>query len=109
MEDPEGYMERRVFERTPSNVQVKFYYGYSVYFGTITNCSESGMFVRTNKIFFPLHTHSKFELFILCNNKVLKLPVKVIRIEKMDGICYGMGVELQDITENYLELLCSVR
>lgn len=109
MENMERYMQERVFERIPSNVQVKFYYGYSVYFGTITNCSESGIFVRTNKIFFPLHLHSRFELFVLFNNKVLKVPVKVGRIEKVDGIYYGMGVELLDITENYLEFLCSVR
>ncbi len=94
------YVQRRDCERIESNIQVKFFYGNSVYFGTATNISENGMFVRTKTILFPLT--SQFEVLILSNNSLLKIPVKVIRLETTCDLNYGMGVEILNTPIDYL-------
>lgn len=100
-------MQRRAYERKPSNVKTKFFLGNSVYFGTITNFSENGLFVDTKDIYFPLR--SRFEIFIPSSGEVLKLPVEVRRLAETGDIHYGMGVELLDPPQNYLEFMDSLR
>ena len=108
MRNPEQFLERRTFKRIQSNIPVKFYYGNSVYFGTLTNFSDSSMFVSTNKILFPLH--SQCEIFIpSINNESLKISAKVIRLADTDGYYNGMGVHLLNVPKDYLAFQESFR
>jgi hypothetical protein len=109
MEKQDKNIRRRSFERVISNVPVKFFYGNSVYFGIVKNFSDNGMLISAKKIIFPLHVHLQIELLSPFNNEILVFPVRVSRLIKEDGICNGMGVELLNVTGNYLEIINSLR
>jgi hypothetical protein len=101
MGNTEQFPERRAFKRIPANIPVKFFYGSSVYFGTVKDFSENSMFVSTNRILFPLH--SKLEIFVpSIHHGALKLSVKVARLAKTDGYYNGIGVQLLNETEENL-------
>lgn len=76
-------------------------------FGTITNISANGMFIRSQKMSFPFD--SQFEICITLKEEVLKVCVKVNRITKSSGYYDGIGVELLNPTQKYLELVDSLK
>ena len=97
-----GFMHKRASERFPANVDVKFFCGNMFYSGIVTNFSQHGMFIRTMQC---LPFESKFEIFFHVNEEILKVPVKVSRIEKTEGFYDGMGVNLLKHPQKYLEYL----
>ena len=99
-------MQKRVYDRLPANVDVKFFYGNMFYSGIITNLSEHGMFIRTRRC---LPFESKFEIFFHLKDDVLKVPAKVTRIVKTDVFFDGMGVELFNQPAQYLEFVNSFK
>lgn len=96
-------MEKRSHERIPSNIQVHYYYGGAIYFGTVTDLSESGMFVHTKTVF--AHVNSEFEIAIPSQNKELNIPVQVRRIVMKDDVYEGFGVEVANLSKDYFEFV----
>jgi len=103
MENSEQNIQRRSAERMNSTVQMKIFFGNSVYFGNIHNYSNTGMYISTKKFFIPVN--AVFEIYVPSGLEVLKLPVRVCRIVKMEDVNYGMGVELLDVPENYEKMM----
>jgi hypothetical protein len=95
-------MEKRAFERIPVSVQANFFYGKTMYSGMVTNISQKGMYI---KIDVCPHFESKFELLLPFKDEVLKVPVEVSRSVKIDDACYGMGVEVLNSSQDYLEFV----
>ncbi len=100
-------MERRAYQRTPTYLYARYFYGNLSYTGIITNLSENGMYIKTRKC---LPVISKSKVLIPLIDDVLKVPVEIKRVIRMDnGMCKGMGIELLDRSQNYLELVGSLR
>lgn len=100
-------MENRTFERITSHVHVKIYHDNAVYFGTIRDFSESGMFISTKMMCCPINT--QFDVTIPFKDKIVVIPVKVRRLGTTDGIFDGIGVELLYFPKIYPELLSKLR
>ena len=100
-------VQRRAFERIPVNIRVRFYSYDTAYLGSVTNLSENGMFIRTDRMVFPFD--SKVEIIFRTDKKLLKVPVRVIRITKSENVFNGIGVELLDTHREYLELVNSLK
>jgi hypothetical protein len=83
-------MEKRTFKRIP--VDLEFHCFNINNFGTVTNISEKGMFIKSQKIKFPLEM--QFEISISSKEETLNVHVKINRITKSNGYYDGMGVEL---------------
>ncbi len=96
-------MQRRNHERISSDIKIKFSCDNMDYCGTITNLSESGMFITTHDMCFPFD--SKFEVIINFNGETLSLPVKVSRLTKTDDSYDGIAVELLNASNGYIELV----
>jgi hypothetical protein len=96
-------MQKRAFERVPADIKVRFYNCDTDYSGTIKNLSENGMFITIDKMLFPFD--STIQIIIPCKEKLLKVPVKVVRMTKSDEVFDSIGVELTDNHQDYLELV----
>jgi hypothetical protein len=96
------FSEKRTSERIHTNVEVRFFCGNMFYSGVIKNISEQGMFISTKRC---LPFDSQFEILFRSESEILKVPVKVSRIEKTEGFYDGMGVELLDKPRSYLVYL----
>jgi hypothetical protein len=98
-------MEKRAFERMP--VTIECHCCNTEYFGTLVDLSEKGMFIRSQKIRFPLE--SEFDILIPLNEDMLNVRVKVNRLIKSNDYYYdGMGVELLNPPTKYLEFLINL-
>jgi len=75
--------------------------------GTVMNLSENGMFISMQKMVFPFD--SEIEIIFRTDKKLLKVPVKVIRITKSENVFNGIGVELLNNHREYLELVSSLK
>lgn len=95
-------MQKRTFERIPSDVQANFFCGNTIFSGTVMNLSENGMFIQT-RMCFPLD--SRLEILIPLKEEVLKVPIKVTRLAKTDEFYDGMGVEVLSSFQKYLEFV----
>jgi hypothetical protein len=98
-------MQKRTYERMNTNVRVSFFYRNDFYHGTMTNCSENGMCIKT-RMCFPFET--RIELLIPSKEDVLKVLVEVKRLEKTEGFYDAMGVELLNSSPKYLEFIKSL-
>lgn len=98
-------MKKRVSERIPANLECRCFNKDN--FGTVTNISENGMFLKSKHITFPLDI--KFYVSIPLNKKTLNIPVKVNRITKSNGYYDGIGVELLKQPHNYLKYISRLR
>ncbi len=94
-------MEKRVFKRIPASIE--FNCNNIDRYGTITNLSANGMFIKSQKISFPLD--SQLNVFIALKDDVLNLRVKIKRITKLNGYYDGLGVKILNLPKKYLELL----
>ncbi|MEN8264213.1 MAG: PilZ domain-containing protein [Nitrospirota bacterium] len=98
-------MEKRAFQRMPACIE--FHCFETEYFGTVTDISEKGMFIRSQKICFPLDL--KFKISISLEKDILYIPVKIKRITKSNGYYDGMGVVLLKRPHIYLKLINKLR
>lgn len=96
------FMEKRASKRINEKLPVRFAGHNTFYSGTVTDLSETGMFVNS-EIYFPMQ--SEFEILVLLKKDILKVPVKIARIEKTGDSYNGMGVELLNLPKKYLEHL----
>ena len=99
-------MQKRAFERIPVDFKVRYFCGDNALNGTVTDLSENGMFIDT-KLDFPFD--SNCDLVLPLNDQVMKLSVIIKRVVKSKGIYKGMGVELVNPPENYLQLVNELR
>ncbi len=98
-------MEKRAFQRVP--VRIEFQCCNIDCYGIITNLSANGIFIKSNKITFPLE--SQFELCIPLKKNPLNVRVKINRITKSSGYYDGIGVEVLGHPQKYLELVCRLK
>jgi hypothetical protein len=77
------------------------------YSGTVTDISKNGMFIKIKEMCFPFN--SQLEILILLKKEVLKIPVKVSRIIKSTVLYDGIGVELINPPQNYVEFVDNLR
>ena len=99
-------MEKRAFHRVTNNISVTFCCCITEYYsGILTNISEKGMFIST-PICFPLD--SRLNILIHTNKEMLNIPVRVRWIRKSTDIYDGIGVEVLELTNNYLEFVRSI-
>ncbi|RJQ45471.1 MAG: PilZ domain-containing protein [Nitrospiraceae bacterium] len=100
-------IQRRAFERIPVNIKVRFYCYDTDYLGTVTNLSENGMFISMNKMLFPFD--SRIDIIIPLSDKLLRVPVLVIRMTRSEQIFDGMGVEVLNSSPDYLAFVSSLK
>lgn len=98
-------LKKRAFERIPASLE--FHSCDVDYFGVVTDLSENGMFIKSQKISFPFS--SQFEISLPLNQDLLNIPVKVTRITKSKRFYDGIGVELLRPSRNYLRLVRKLR
>ena len=95
------YLEKRAFQRLPAVIE---FHCFNIYcYGTITNLSAKGMFIKSKHMSFPFE--SQFEICIPFNKSELKVAVKVNRITKSDSYYDGIAVELVNPSQKYLEFI----
>ena len=99
-------MERRSSNRIETNFKARFFYGNFFYSGTITNVSDSGMFINTKRF---LPTDSMFVVIIRLENVLLKVIAKVQRLTATEDNGAGIGVTLVSPSHNYLEFIHSIK
>ncbi len=98
-------LKRRAFERIPASLE---FHSFNVdYYGVVTDLSENGMFIKSQKISFPFK--KQFEIMIPVNDNMLNVPVQVTRITKSNSFYDGIGVELLKPSRNYLNLVKRLR
>ncbi len=100
-------MERRALKRIPSDVKASFFCNETDYFGTITDMSENGMYIKTDKISFPIE--SLVDINIGIKTMLLKLPVKICRLSKSRDVYDGMGVRVLHPVYEYLEYVKTLK
>ncbi len=100
------YMEKRACERISTKLYTGFSFDDKFYRGIVTNLSEKGMFI-SYRVNFPFN--QSFELLILSKEKLLKIPVKVVRLIRGDRYYNAMAVEVLNPQKDYLEFVDSLR
>jgi desulfoferrodoxin (superoxide reductase-like protein) len=95
-------MKKRAFERIPSDTQINFSFMDTIYEGVVTNVSNNGMYITTEKC---LPRKSSFEILLPYKEEVLKLPAQVKRVIERHGFCDAMGVKLLNPPIPYLEFV----
>lgn len=93
----------RFFNRIPVLINVTFNNKDSVYLGTAINLSEKGMFIRTNKI--PSPSDSDVDVIIPLSENNIKVSGRLIRTENIRDYYKGVGVEILNPPQNYLDFL----
>jgi len=96
-------MARRTTWRIPIRLSVIFNSGSRVSHGTVTNISEKGMFISAEVTGFT--EDSQFEISIPLKGEVLHVPGRLVRLSKINGSNNGIGVELMDPPQNYLDFV----
>lgn len=100
-------MQRRAFERIPSNLKVRFSCCDTNYEGTVINLSENGMLIITNKVSFPFE--SNLELLLAAGENLIKVDAKVSRIIKSMDEYDGFGAEVIDPPRSYIEFVNNLK
>ena len=99
-------MDRRAFERVPASFRARFLSGNRPDSATVTNFSENGMCIGSG---YCLPCDDTLELLIPLHVEVLRVLVKIRRMEKVDDFNYTLGVELVDPPHEYLEFVMNHR
>ncbi|MEW6602266.1 MAG: PilZ domain-containing protein, partial [Nitrospirota bacterium] len=71
--------------------------------GTVTNISEKGMFINAEVA--GLNQDSRVDISIPLKEGVLRVPGKFVRLTEINGSSNGIGVELIDPPQNYLDFV----
>ncbi len=106
MEKLGSLVERRAFKRIPGSLEVRFFYGNMFYCGAVIDLSESGMHIRT-RTFLPFK--SRFAIIIDIGEKLINVFARVKRITKTNGCRDGIGVEILNDPQDYLEFIKSIK
>jgi hypothetical protein len=95
-------MEKRSHARVSIRRKIMFLSDTSKRFGTLADCSESGMFIKTMSSF-PFE--SEYDILIPRKEDVLIIPVKVVRAVTSENFYEGMGVQLVNTPTTYLNFV----
>lgn len=98
-------MERREFERIDTELEI--HCCDIMYFGTITNLSENGIFIRSDNLDFPID--SQFEVYIPYKGRTLHIPVRPIRLSRNGYRFDGLGVKLLKPLQEYSDFVKRLR
>jgi len=99
-------MKRRVVERVPASINVRLLNGETESLGTVKNLSEKGMFIST-ELSFPIE--QQLEILFFLKKMVLHLPGNIRSLNKSGEIYNGIGVELINPPQDYIEFVSSLR
>ena len=94
-------MAKRVTWRIPIRLNVKVHSGGRECAATVTNLSEHGMFISTDDS--GLCEHSECDISIPVTEGTLHVPGKLVRQSKVNDGCEGIGVEIIDPPQKYLD------
>jgi hypothetical protein len=97
-------MENRAFERIPVDFEIRLPFGNMFYSGKVLNLSERGMFISTKRSY-PLDS----VLTIQIEKETVYLLAKVRSFKITDGNLEGVGVEILNPPQNYLEFVSSLK
>jgi len=100
------FKEQRASERIQTNIDARFFYGNLFYSGTVSNVSDSGMFINTKRF---LPADSMFVVIIRLENELLKVIAKVKRFTATADNGAGMGVVLLSPSRSYLDLVSKMK
>lgn len=100
-------MEKRSVDRIPVNIQIKFLCRNHVYYGTVMNISERGMFINTSEMCLPFDY--QVDIFFALEEKTLHVPVNLCRIRMSPDSYDGLGVEVLSPSREYLEFVDNLR
>jgi len=97
-------MEKRIYKRVPVNLDAKFSCCSLLYYGTVKNISEKGMFISTKRACFPFDL--KFVVSLSLNDLIkIRVPVDLCWMTTSSDSGDGIGVELQHPTRDYLKFI----
>ncbi len=99
-------IKKRAFERIEKSIFVKFFSGKSEHTGIIMNLSERGMFISTKRTF-PLK--EEVDILIPLKKEILEVHGKIKSFGKAGKLYNGIGIELFNPGQNYLNLISSLR
>ncbi len=94
-------MAKRVTWRIPIRLKVKVKSEGRECAATVTNLSEYGMFMNTDDS--GLCELSQCDISIPVREGTLHVPGKLVRRTKVNGGCEGIGVEITDPPQQYLD------
>lgn len=93
-------MERRAFDRINVDYKVNFFHENKVSSGTVTNLSENGMCIETDK---NIPCGSRIQVFIFSQKEVLRIPATVKRLRfNLESI---LGVEILSPSKEYVQFV----
>ena len=95
-------MEKRAFERTDTNLPVKYYCENMVYNGAIKNLSENGMYISTTNF---LPCRNEIEMLIPLKEEVSIFKARIRRIEKVNDELFNIGVEVLNPPDTYIRFV----
>jgi len=95
-------MEKRIDKRIKANQEIIFSYDKTKRFGTLINCSEKGMYIRP---MISTSVNSVYEVRIPLKKELLRIPGRVVRVEKNGDSYDGFGLELMKLPKSYLKYL----
>lgn len=103
-------MEKRALKRLPANLQARIFYGNMVYAGTVSNLTETGMFICTEMSF---AVDAMLVSVVLLNSHSVELPVLVKRSGsskcRPDGVeMSGIGVSILNPPKEYMDFVSVV-
>ena len=101
-----SFKEKRGLDRISVKEEVIISHKNTFYSGIVLNLSEKGMFICTKK-YFPLD--SRFVVSFHKRNDRMQLYANIKRIEAANSFSDGVGVELFDPSEAYLEFLGTLK
>jgi len=80
------------------NIKILFHCDNFQYLGTVTNCSETGMCIKTTHY---ISCDDNIGIIIPLEEEIINLSGRVIRIAKGDNIYRNIGVELLNPPPKY--------
>jgi hypothetical protein len=101
------FVEKRSSSRFSTDLIAVFSCGNTDYAGTVTNISETGMFISVRDISFP--NNSRFDMKLSVGEKYLNLPVRMCRLTISPDLDDGMGTEIINPPHEYLILIDKLR
>lgn len=106
MDNDDPFVQKRMFERIPVNIQARFFYGNIFYSGKIRNLSENGMFIHTK---IPIPVKAIFPVIIRTDTMLLNILGRVRWSEEMTDQNCGIGLEIVNPSQNYIEYTENIR
>ena len=96
----------RSFDRIPILMNAIITCQDHVYRGMVTNLSEKGMFIRTYVVTPPLDP--QVEITLTIGETSISLSGRPVRSENIRGYYTGIGIEVINPPQNYLDLFDSL-